>query len=197
MATFNWPSGLVPSTMTVSLVSNTQANRSKWSGVVQTVRVPGSRWRIDLTFNNLDDSESRLLEGLLFRLDGQANRVKCRDFGRLGDNPKGTPRVSVGDQQGDQVTTSGWNANTTVLKVGDWVVIGGELKMVTVDCGSNASGIAIIQFTPALRRSPAVNSSIDTLNTWSTFLLSENTAGVDRKPAFNNDITITLEEDIV
>lgn len=197
MAIYNWPEPLRPSQMSMALVSNSRVFRGKFSGVAQTASTPGTRWRITLTFNNLTDDESRKLESLFVKLDGMANRVKCRDFGRDGAAAKGTPKVSVAGQMGVNLTTNGWTPGALVLEEGDYFVVNGELKMATANITANSSGVATLQFGPPLRRSPALNATIDTVNTWSNFMLAENENGVDREPAFNNNITFTLEEDIV
>lgn len=197
MAIYNWPDDLRPSTMTMTLVSNTRALRSKWSGSVQTQETPGTRWQITMTFNNLSDDESRKLESLFVKLNGMSHRVRCRDFGRETFVAKGTPIVTTESQMGTQLNTKGWTAGQKVLSEGDYFVVNGELKMATFDITANASGQATIQFGPPLRRSPAAGAAIQTNNIWSVFLLNSNESGVDREPAFNNSITFTLEEDIV
>lgn len=197
MAIYNWPDDLRPSTMTMTLVSNTRALRSKWSGSVQTQETPGTRWQITMTFNNLSDDESRKLESLFVRLNGMAHRVSCRDFGRETFVAKGTPIVTTGSQMGTQLNTKGWTARQKVLREGDYFVVNGEMKMATADITSGSTGQATLQFGPPLRRSPAAGAAIQTNNIWSVFLLNSNESGVDREPAFNNSITFTLEEDIV
>lgn len=197
MAIYNWPDDLRPSTMTMTLVSNTRALRSKWSGSVQTQETPGTRWQITMTFNNIDDDDSRKLESLFVRLNGMAHRVRCRDFGRETFVAKGNPVVTAGSQMGNQLNTSGWTPGQVIMREGDYFVVNGEMKMATADITSGPTGQATLQFGPPLRRSPAAGAAIQTNNIWSVFLLNSNESGVDREPAFNNSITFTLEEDIV
>lgn len=197
MAIYNWPDDLRPSTMTMTLVSNTRALRSKWSGSVQTQETPGTRWQITMTFNNLSDDESRKLESLFVRLNGMAHRVRCRDFGRETFVAKGNPVVTAGSKMGSQLNTSGWTPGQVIMREGDYFVVNCEMKMATADITSGPTGQATLQFGPPLRRSPDAGAAIQTNNIWSVFLLNSNESGVDREPAFNNSITFTLEEDIV
>lgn len=68
--------------------------------------------------------------------------------------------------------------------------------MATDTVNADASGNATIKFGPALRRAPALNAKIDTMNTYGVFLLTTNDNGVDRAPAFRNGFSFSLEEDI-
>lgn len=196
MALYDWPDDIRPSTMTMGLTANTRSFRSTFSGAVQTSETPGTRWTITMTFNNKNEEESRKIESLLVKLNGMSHRVKCRDFGRDGFDPAGVPLIDGADQTGNQLSTKGWNPSTLVLLEGDYFVVNGELKMVTGNVTSEADGTALVTFGPPLRRSPANNAAIDTKELWVSFLQSDTQSGVDREPAFNNSISINLEEDI-
>lgn len=76
MAVMEWPENIIPSTMNWQLVSNSKTFTSTFTGSVQTVRFPGSRWRCSLTFNNLTEDKSRELEALAAELDGESGRIK-------------------------------------------------------------------------------------------------------------------------
>ena len=56
-----WPEAVVPATMNWQLISNSKSFASVFTGSVQTVRFPGSRWRCTLTFNNLTEQLWRRL----------------------------------------------------------------------------------------------------------------------------------------
>jgi hypothetical protein len=72
----------------------------------------------------------------------------------------GTPLVAGASQTGASLNTDGWPATTTVLKAGDYFSVNGELKMVTADCVSDASGNATVEFAPILRSAPADNAAL-------------------------------------
>ncbi|WP_211259230.1 hypothetical protein, partial [Dyella japonica] len=76
------------------LVSNSVEFISPFNGASQTVAYPGSRWEASLTFNNLNDWESRKLESLLAKLDGKSGRIMLQDFGRWGRPSMGAPVVN-------------------------------------------------------------------------------------------------------
>lgn len=194
MATLNWPDGILPASFDWYLTSNGSSFTSPWTGQTQTVRYPGSAWKAQLTLSNLDDYESREVEVILVQLDGMAGRIKLRDFGRFAQPVKGTPRINGAGQTGVSVATDGWTPSVKVLSKGDYITIGGELKLVTADVTSNASGVATVPFGPQLRNSPADNLVIEVSNPYGIFRLEKNENGVKRSPAFNNDITLNFVE---
>lgn len=194
MITLDWPSQIRPSQQTFKLVSNGAVFTSPFTASSQTVRYPGSRWQTTMTFENLDDTESRLLEVMLARLDGMAGRVRLFDFGREPATLRGNPLVNGAGQSGDSVNTDGWTPNTLVLRAGDYIQVGTELKMVLSNTSSNASGQAAIEIGPMLRYSPADNSQIIVTNPTGVFMQPQQENGWDRKPAMSNDFSLEFIE---
>lgn len=194
MVTLNWPNGILPASFDWYLTSNGSSFTSSWTGQTQTVRYPGSAWKAQLTLSNLDDYESREVEVILVQLDGMAGRIKLRDFGRFAQPVKGTPRINGAGQKGVSVNTDGWTPSTKVLSKGDYITIADELKLVTGDVTSNASGAATVPFGPQLRNSPSDDLVIEVSNPYGIFRLEKNENGVKRSPAFNNDITLNFVE---
>lgn len=79
--------------------------------------------------------------------------------------PGGTPVVAGADQDGRQLATDGWPADTTVLRVGDFFCFDNlagirELKILTADAVSDGAGAATLTFEPPVRRSPADGAAI-------------------------------------
>lgn len=189
-----WPEALRPSNMDWYLVSNAVEFRSPFNGASQTASYPGSRWEATLSFDNLDDWQSRKLEVLLAKLDGMAGRVELEDFGRWGRPAMGKPVVSIANATGTTLPTNGWTPNRKVLWEGDYITVNGELKMVTEDGWSDSAGSLIIQVAPMLRSTPPNNSVIETQRPRGLFRLSENRNGVKRQPAFNNSFSLNFVE---
>lgn len=194
MAILTWPEALRPSTMDWDLVSNSVKFTSPFNGASQVVGYPGSRWKASLKFNNLDDWESRKLEVLIAKLDGMVGMIKLHDFGRWGRPPVGTPVVKGANNTGTQIQSRGWLAKRLVLQEGDYITVNNELKLVTGDVWSDASGFATVYFAPMLRNVPPDGAKIETENPFGLFRLSDNTNGVSRQPAFNNSFTLEFEE---
>ncbi|HEM8304977.1 TPA: hypothetical protein U2M51_001184 [Providencia rettgeri] len=190
-----WPKELEPSSLDWQLISNSKTFVSVFTGSAQTVRYPGSRWRCDLTLNNLIDEKSRLLEVILAQLDGESGRIKLFDWVRMGANDVGEPIVSQPNQMGRTILTKGWRPNSLVLKAADNVTINHELKKVTSDVMSDAQGNATISFSPMLRYSPVMGDKIEVKNPYGIFKLTDNNQGrLRRTPGVFTSTTLSFEE---
>ena len=137
-----------------SIISNTQGFTSDLNGATQTAVLPGARWSASLTFANRTGREARALQGFLAGLQGTAGRFYLTPvhWTPLG-SPAGTPVVAVSQSPNSTtLQTSGWDVSVTDLFVsGDYFEINGELKKITADVSSNASGEATLEFAPPLR----------------------------------------------
>lgn len=176
------------------LASNSVEFTSPFNGASQTVSYPGSRWEATLSFDNLDDWQSRKLEVLLAKLDGKAGRVMLGDFGRWGRPPMGSPVVDGANNTGTSMMSRGWAPDRKVLWEGDYITINEELKLVTADVWSDNSGYAQLSIAPMLRVIPPNGARIETQKPQGAFRLAENTNGVKRQPAFNNSFTLKFSE---
>lgn len=191
----DWPENVVPSTMNWQLISNSKTFTSVFTGSSQTVKFSGSRWRCILTFNNLTETLSRELEVLAAQLDGESGRVKISNWIRQGMQGKGTPSVSIANQTGRILQTKGWLANSIVLRKGDYLTIGGELKMITENVLSDKNGNASVPISPLLRVSPMINETIENIKPWGVFKLTSNDQGnFQYRPGAFSNVTMTFEE---
>lgn len=191
-----WPEALRPSSLNWSLSSNAVEFKSPFNGASQTASFPGSAWTASMTFNKLDDWESRKLEVLIVKLDGKAGRILISDMGRWGRPPMGRPVVQGQANTGLTLSSSGWTPNRFVLREGDYISVDNELKMVTEDIWSDGGGNAIIPIAPMWRKNPQAGATIETLNPCGIFRLDDNINGVDREPAMSNNITLKFVEAI-
>lgn len=192
-----WPEAIRPSNLNWSLKSNAVEFTSPFNGASQTVSFPGSAWKASLSFDILNDWESRKLEVLIAKLDGKAGRILISDMGRWGRPPMGAPKVSVPNATGTTLPTKGWTPNRFVLREGDYISINNELKLITADAWSDASGNVILEVAPMLRKMPNTDTVVETLNPCGIFRLDDNENGVDRSPAFQNKMTLNFVEAIV
>lgn len=195
MATIlDWPMELLmPSSMTWSLNHNGTLFTSKFNNSTQTVTYPGSMWQCEMVFQNLDDYESRYLESLMFQM-GVAGKIRIPDMGRYGRPPMGAPVVTDAGQSGFALKTGGWIPSRLVMQMGDYMSVNNELKMVLKDVISDANGLATLPIAPMLRNSPAAGAVVEVFNPTGIFRLDKNQSSVDRKPAYVNDINISLIE---
>lgn len=153
----NWTNSvgtpIEPSTIEMGIVYNTQVSTSPLSGDVKTLELPGARWRVRMSFNDLEPEETRPLLAWLSDLRGSAGRFLVYDFshaiprgGTISANYSVTTRSTI---TLSSVTGGG-------LQVGDLFSIRPagstvpELKMVTQIMSAN-----VYRFEPIARRLPA------------------------------------------
>lgn len=198
MTILTWPvlTRAAPRLVRWGLVSNTMSFSSPLSGAMQTVEMPGARWRCSFVMENLSDADAALLQALLVQLRGQANRLLLHNFAR--PTPRGTatgtPLVNGASQTGVSLITDGWTAGITALRTGDFFGVNGELKMATADAVADGSGNATISFEPPLRSSPADNAAITTNKPLAIFMLSSPDSGWDTQPYRISNVPIDLVE---
>lgn len=105
--------------------------------------------------------------------------------------------VAGGSQTGGALNIDGLPTSTAGLaRAGDWVEINGELKRLTADLNSDASGAGYIMFEPTLRTAPADNSPVVFRNPMGRFLIADDELGWSTRPGTLSDLTISLVEDV-
>ncbi len=198
MATFPFPD-LRPAEVQWQLITNSQSFVSPFTGIEQTAESPGSKWLASLRFENLKRSEIAELEAFIMRLRGKANRALLWNHAR--ENPRGsgsgTPLVRGAGQTGGSIISDGWQVNQSgVLLVGDYVSIGGELKIITADVNSDAGGLATLQIESPQRYAPVDNSLIVINNAPAKMMLVDDKQGrITSRRALNN-LSLSFIEDI-
>lgn len=195
MSILEWPKEVIPTQENWQLLSNSKTFTSPFNGSSQTVRFPGSRWRCELTFNNLNEEKSRQLEALVASLDGMSGRVKIASWIRKGRYGYGSPRIAIPSLLGHRLETKDWKRNMRVLQQGDRLTVGNELKMVVADVISDNQGRANILISPMLRTSPTVNEMLEVERPFGVFRLVDNEQGKfqHRRLGYTN-ITLSFEE---
>ncbi len=195
MSILEWPKEVIPTLENWQLLSNSKTFTSPFNGSSQTVRFPGSRWRCELTFNNLNEEKSRQLEALVASLDGMSGRVRISSWIRKGKEGYGTPKISSAGLSGSVLQTSGWKRNMRVLQQGDRLTVGNELKMVVADVVSDNEGRAVISISPMLRTPPALDEEVIIKAPFGVFRLVDNEQGKfqHRRLGYTH-ITLSFEE---
>jgi len=164
MNILNFPSlYTAPNTCTFSLVANTQIFESPLNRTIQTVELPGARWVVKVGWNGLTKADARQVKAWLAKLRGMSGRFYFWDVSH--ESPSGTalgsPLVKGAGQSGCSLLTDGWDASQSALLLpGDYIGVGGELKIITDTIASDASGNATLVFEPPIRTSPGDNTQI-------------------------------------
>lgn len=185
MTTPSWPvlTRTAPRVMDWSLMPNTQAFSSPLSGAVQTVELPGARWKASFMMENLNQADTALLMAFLAGLRGRAGRFLLYHFAR--PTPRGTlsgsPLVMGAGQTGNALVIDGCAVAATLL-TGDLIGVNGELKILTADATANGSGQMTLAIEPPLRSSPADNALITLQRPTATFMLASDEIKASHEP---------------
>lgn len=175
MTTLSWPTltRSAPRVIDFSLVPNTQSFSSSLSGSVQTVELPGARWKISFTMENLAEADSALLQAFMVKLRGRAGRFYLHNFARSEPRgtQRGTPLVKGALQTGTTLVIDACTVGATLL-AGDFFAVNGELKMVVADATADGAGEMSLTFEPPLRSSPADNDALTLSSPTATFMLA-------------------------
>lgn len=176
MAVLDWPAILVPARATWGLQSNTETFTSPLNRAVQTVERPGARWKATLELPRMTTDKRGQLEAFLASLGGMAGRFRlwphARPVSAAGISLPVMPAVSASLSDFRVLPTESWPASTMVLLAGEYVEVGGELKMVTANVVSDGSGAAAIPVAPPFRKAPAVGSELVLNHPSTTMMLS-------------------------
>ncbi|EBG8067284.1 hypothetical protein CQK57_03310 [Salmonella enterica] len=190
-----FPEGVYPRSNQFWIISNSRDFISPFNSSSQTVSFPGARWGCSMEFANLTTYQARQLEILIAQMKAGAKWVRLRDFAVYPRPALGAPNVKDAGQLGEFVTTRGWSPNRIVLRLGDYVTIGQELKRVCADVISTAAGEATLQIVPPLRTSPLPGDLVEVKAPYGVFKLpSDNVPKPRRQPGIFTDVTIDFEE---
>lgn len=197
MTTLTWPTltRSAPAECEWTLEANTQSFTSPLSRATQTVEMPGARWRVSFTLQNLQEADTALLDAFRAQLRGRAGRFYLHHFAR--PLPRGTlrgiPLVKGADQTGTTLIIDGCTVGAT-LKAGDYFAMNDEFKIVVADATADGAGEMTLTFEPPLRASPADNAPVTVESPKATFMLTDDAMRtITRAPLFS-DIAIDAVE---
>lgn len=164
MSTLTFPalSRTGPSSWAWRKLSNSQTFESPLTRGVQTLALPGARWAVTATWDNLQVEDAALLRGFLASLRGTAGRFFLANQGhRQRGSVAGTPLINGAAQTGASLDTDGWTPGATLL-VGDFVGYnaGAELRMVVADATADGTGAMSLSLDEPIRVSPADDSAL-------------------------------------
>ena len=166
--------------------NNTQIFKSSLNGQIQRRTLSGSYWMAEYSLPPMSRSNWSAWQAFFNELQGRRNTFNgfCPDSKTTQGTSTGTPVVNGASQTGNSVITDGWTISTAILKAGDFISFGGELKQVSADVSSDGSGNATITFQPGIRTSPSDNGTITISNTTCNMILIGNdinfSVGIDR-----------------
>jgi hypothetical protein len=184
---------------TFGLQPNTQTFESPLNKTIQTYELPGARWLFTATWQNLNQLDARAFKAWLAILRGAAGRFYASDLSHKAPSghATGSGLVYGASQTGNSIVTvwAGVPNQTGWLLSGDYVGIGGELKIVSASIPITSGNHATIVFEPPMRAVPTDASVIVINNPAATFRLNDDKQDIanidpDRHPT----ITIAATE---
>lgn len=149
------------------LLANTQTFTSPLSRATQSASLPGAMWIAGLQMATMRPEQWRAWTGWLARLRGAAGRFRLTPPHAslpAGGAVSGTLTVALVETT-TRLRVAGLPVGLTSLRAGDLfhVVTGTdrqELKILVEDAPANGSGVAILNFEPPLRRTPALGAAV-------------------------------------
>jgi hypothetical protein len=175
MSTITYPSGLLytPTSCEWGIRSATTVWTSPYNGETTTVERAGARLVASLDFNNQAEANRGRIEAVFAQLRGRANRLAMYNFKR--PRPQGTVRgtatlngtVTAG---ATTLVLSGATVNGTLF-AGDWLGIGGQVRMVVADATANGSGAVTVQIEPPLRLGATTGATVNFEKPTALFIL--------------------------
>ena len=148
------------------LATAVSAQTSPFTGSQQIQDWGGEWWEVTFEVALTKGRNGRRLSAFFTALGG------VRGWFVLRDPSAARPDLAAMDiavagvgQSGNTLVTSGWDAEALALEAGDFFSLGTgsdmRLHMVTEDVVADASGVAVLTFTPRLRQSPVDMSPVE------------------------------------
>jgi hypothetical protein len=143
------------------------------------------------------EEQARTWSGALSRLSSYANHFKASPPGYISSIYAGTvPQVNGAGQLGTSLSIKNCTNSSTVFRAGEYFEINNELKIVVLNTVSDGSGLATVEFEPALRAAPSNSASLVITNPKTKFRLSNSSAAWSIQPGRFYSITIDAVEQI-
>lgn len=181
-AIIDWPLALRPEVVEWELITPKRGARSVTDGTVQTQPLGPPRWAFTVTPGVLRRDEAPQWEAFIASLSGNTNRTRTWDWRReapLGPAP-GTP-VLAAAASGASCSIGGWAPSSYIMGRGSWLGINGELKLLTNDLTSNASGVTAATFWPPLRATAPAGTPVVLVKPTAVFIMTSDRSGFSQQ----------------
>tara|TARA_R110000751_G_scaffold307640_1_gene430339 strand:- start:27984 stop:28601 length:618 start_codon:yes stop_codon:yes gene_type:complete len=204
MPILSWPTGLRnPNSVSLALVANTQSGgRSPFDGTEQTLELPGSRWSAEIRWQNLPETQWRIMQAFIASLGGRAGRFTWgpNHMPRRGTRG-GAAQVFGGGQTGRSLVTGFWSGSGLAFAVGDIVgwtdPVGREVfHMVTADAPVDGSNAATLQLAPPIRRSPTNGTALNLTNPRAVWRTTGDATALEYERGVFAAVQLSIEEAI-
>lgn len=176
MTTYTYPDTVdfAPQGFTWGVRSNDREFVSQFSGSVQTVGIPGTRWAAMLNFNNQSRTARAAVEAFIAKCRREHrialwNMARPRPSGTI--NTSGVTLGADAAQFATQLTLAGCGANTTI-KAGDMLGVPGQLFMAAADAQADGSGAMTVLLTHEVRAAQLTGAAVTLVRPTAEFRLA-------------------------
>jgi hypothetical protein len=154
-------------------------------------------WTMTINLVIQTEQQGREWSGALARLSSFGNFFKASPPGYSSPIYSGSaPQVNGANQLGTTISLKNITPSAVVFRSGEYFEVNGELKIVTATATANGSGIASVNFEPALRASPADSASVVISSPKASFRLAQPAAQWNIQPGKFYAINIDAIEKI-
>lgn len=180
MATIILPGGITPKFVSGSMeIVRADGVLEMFNGATQITSFNKAVWVASFTPPPVLGAAFAAWRAALVQLSSQANDFELQPFEYSGPSTGyagAAPLVQGAAQLGKTLIVDGVTASTAIAKAGDYFSVfaidHNELKLLTSDATSDATGKVTLTFEPALRKSPADNAVVEIVAPKTSFMLA-------------------------
>lgn len=169
-----------------------------FSGKEVAIQQRPAYWTFTIPVLPRSNEEAKKWRAVMVELANMSNSFEATPPGYKGSaysRAGGSPiAVNGGGQLGREIAYSGADASAVVFEPGEYFSVNGELKIVTAQSSSNASGEGVVEFEPALRNPPPNSESIEIFSPVTSFRLVGPIGGWQLSPNRLHSFTLNAVE---
>jgi len=198
MAILNFPS-ILPEIHDFGIRYNTQVSTSSISGIVQTVELPGARWKGSLRFSDMTPTTSAALKTFLLQLRGSSGRFFYGDLTHTIPFNSVTGSLTIESASTPRIIRTTLSASSPAFSAGDYIQIGSddqrELKMV-ISSANVAGDTYDLVIEPLIRRTDYIGLPVIYTNPKGVFFLNsdDQASWASRGKGILTDINLDFTE---
>ncbi|MCJ8344356.1 hypothetical protein MJH12_02360 [bacterium] len=180
-----------------NLIRKQNSTTSMFTGEQRIYDLDIAWWEGTLSLPRMTREQAQYWESQFLKLNGLVGTFyyAFKDTKVPLGTASGTPVVGAFSNGDKTVTSSGWSANQTVLKAGDFINFSNfELKRVVDDVVSDSLGNATLNFEPAMRKTVGSGTAITCAPAKGIFRLSHKNHNVSVNLLTHYDLTISIRE---
>lgn len=198
MAILTFPD-ITPEFQDFGIVYNTQISTSSLSGAIQTVELPGARWKGSIGFSDMTPAESASLKAFLLELRGSSGTFFYGDLTHTTPFNSVTGTATIDSASTARILRVTLGTSSPALSTGDYIQVGTddsrELKMIITSTLVSGDTYDLV-IEPMVRRTDYVGLTVVYTEPKGVFMLtsSDQASWGSRSKALLSDINLDFVE---